>query len=72
MLVDVDHLLATPVYDSTRCSIGFHPLHRLGFIAAYSVLCLFPASRIVGIGLLVHMSLDAVDCQANAGVWIYQ
>ena len=25
MLVDLDHLLATPIYDPNRCSIGFHP-----------------------------------------------
>lgn len=35
MVVDVDHLLATPVYDPERCSIGFHPLHRWPAIAAY-------------------------------------
>ena len=29
MLVDLDHLLANPVYDPQRCSIGFHPLHGL-------------------------------------------
>ena len=28
MLVDLDHLLAVPVYDPLRCSINFHPLHR--------------------------------------------
>ncbi|MFQ5630753.1 MAG: DUF6122 family protein, partial [bacterium] len=27
MLVDLDHLLADPIYDPHRCSIGFHPLH---------------------------------------------
>lgn len=27
MVVDVDHLLADPIYDPERCSIGFHPLH---------------------------------------------
>ena len=27
MLVDVDHLLATPIFDANRCSINFHPLH---------------------------------------------
>ena len=27
MLVDLDHVLADPVYDPARCSIGFHPLH---------------------------------------------
>lgn len=27
MIVDLDHLLADPIYDPNRCSIGFHPLH---------------------------------------------
>jgi len=27
MVVDLDHLLASPIYDASRCSIGFHPLH---------------------------------------------
>ena len=27
MVIDVDHLLADPIYDASRCSIGFHPLH---------------------------------------------
>ena len=26
-LIDLDHLLADPVYAPDRCSIGFHPLH---------------------------------------------
>ncbi len=36
MLVDVDHLLATPVFDPTRCSIGFHPLHSYLAIGLYT------------------------------------
>ena len=28
MLVDLDHLLADPIFDSSRCGIGFHPLQR--------------------------------------------
>ena len=34
MLVDLDHLLANPIYDPNRCSIGFHPLHSYLAIAA--------------------------------------
>lgn len=70
MLVDIDHLLATPVYDPGRCSIGFHPLHQPWFIALYVVLCFFPKSRLVGIGLVLHMCLDAIDCQVTNGLWI--
>ena len=38
LLVDLDHLLAVPVYDPERCSIGFHPLHGLAAIALYAAL----------------------------------
>jgi hypothetical protein len=62
MLVDMDHLLATPIYDSARCSIGFHPLHQPWFIAIYIVLCFYPKSRLVGAGLVIHMVLDQMDC----------
>jgi len=72
MLVDIDHLLATPIYDSGRCSIGFHPLHRLWFIAAYVALCFFPKTRLIGVGLTIHMALDAIDCQVTNGVWVAQ
>lgn len=62
MVVDVDHLLADPVYDPQRCSIGFHPLHRAPAIALYTGMTLLPATRLLGLGLVIHMSLDATDC----------
>ena len=62
MLVDLDHLLADPVYDPGRCSIGFHPLHQYPAIAAYGILLIWPKLRIVAIGLLTHVALDSVDC----------
>ncbi|WP_417360467.1 DUF6122 family protein [Gallaecimonas pentaromativorans] len=62
MLVDADHLLATPVFDPLRCSIGFHPLHQPWAIALYLVLALLPKTRWVGVGLLIHMVLDGLDC----------
>ena len=62
MLVDLDHLLAAPVFDPCRCSIGFHPLHSYIAIGAY-VLLLFPRqTRIIAIGLLLHMMTDGIDC----------
>ena len=39
ILVDLDHLLANPIYDPQRCSIGFHPLHTFLPIAIYFALC---------------------------------
>lgn len=70
MLVDLDHLVANPIYDVTRCSIGFHPFHKIGFVCLYIVLCFIPKTRLVGIGLSVHMALDSIDCQVTNGVWI--
>jgi len=69
MLVDLDHVVADPVYDPQRCSIGFHPLHQPWLFIAYAVLCAIPLTRLVGIGLLIHMALDALDCQITSGVW---
>jgi len=62
MLVDVDHLLADPIYDPGRCSIGFHPLHTWPVMGLYGALALWRPTRVVGVGLLIHMALDAVDC----------
>ena len=60
--IDLDHLLADPVYAPGRCSIGFHPLHRTPAIVFYALLLLPRRTRLLAIGLLVHMGLDALDC----------
>ncbi len=62
MVVDLDHLLSSTVYDPNRCSLGFHPLHTAGPIAVYGLLCLWPRTRWVGLGLVIHMLLDGLDC----------
>lgn len=62
MVVDLDHLLAVPIYDPNRCSIGFHPLHSYYAIGVYVILLFFPKTRLVGIGLVIHMILDYIDC----------
>ena len=62
LLIDLDHLLADPVFDPNRCSIGFHPLHSYLAIGIYAVL-LFPSrTRIFGIALGIHILADSVDC----------
>lgn len=61
-IVDIDHLLASPIFDPDRCSIGFHPLHSYFAIGVYVVLTLIPVTRIAGVGLLLHMGLDLADC----------
>lgn len=62
MLVDLDHLLATPLFDPGRCSIGFHPLHSYYAIGVYVVMLFIPAVRIIAVGLLFHMVTDYQDC----------
>jgi hypothetical protein len=62
MLVDLDHLLAVPIYDTGRCSIGFHPLHSTIAIGIYVILLFPKQTRIVAIGLLMHMATDGLDC----------
>ncbi len=62
MLIDLDHLLATPIFDPNRCSINFHPLHTYAASGVYIILILFKKSRIIGIGLLLHILTDALDC----------
>ena len=68
MLVDLDHLFASPVFQANRCSIGYHPLHSYYAIAGYAVLLFVrrPFS-ILGLGLLFHMLTDLIDC-----LWMFQ
>ena len=69
MLVDLDHLLANPIFAPDRMSIGFHPLHSYYAIAIYLILCFLPYERwhapwwlrAVGIGLTFHMLTDWQD-----------
>ena len=62
MLIDLDHLIASPVFDPNRCSIGFHPLHTVPAILVYT-LCLFvPQLRLIAIGVLIHIGVDTSDC----------
>ena len=68
MLVDLDHLFSDPIFEANRCSIGFHPLHTPYAIIVYIILLFFPKTiRLIGIGLLLHMLADFIDC-----IWLYQ
>ena len=63
MIVDLDHLIANPIFQADRCSINFHPLHTYYAIAVYSILIFFRKPlNIIGIGLLLHMLTDFIDC----------
>ena len=69
LVIDLDHLLADPIYDPTRCSMGFHPLHTLIPVGCYLAMFAHERTRIVGSGLLIHVALDSIDCQVTNGVW---
>ncbi|WP_298520277.1 DUF6122 family protein [uncultured Kordia sp.] len=62
MLIDLDHLLAMPIFDPNRCSINFHPLHTYYAIAVYAGMLFFTKTRVLGIGLLLHILADSADC----------
>jgi len=62
MVIDLDHLLATPIFDPDRCSIGFHPLHSVVPIVVYVAFLIVPKLRWLGAGLCIHIALDALDC----------
>ncbi|WP_299103770.1 DUF6122 family protein [uncultured Tenacibaculum sp.] len=63
MLVDLDHLLAIPIFAPNRCSINFHPLHAYYAMIIYVIfLFLKKPFNIIGIGLLLHMVTDYIDC----------
>ena len=62
MAVDFDHLMANPVYDPNRCSINFHPLHSYIAILLYIFMTAIPKSRLIGLGLLLHIVIDLGDC----------
>ena len=62
LLIHIDHLLASPIYDAERCSIGFHPLHTSIPIVLYTLILLHPKTRALGIGLCLHILLDGADC----------
>jgi len=61
-LIDIDHLLATPIFDANRCSINFHILHTYYAMIVYAGLLFFRKTRIVGVGLLFHLLTDFQDC----------
>ncbi|RXJ50689.1 DUF6122 family protein [Gelidibacter gilvus] len=62
MLIDLDHLLATPLFDPERCSVNFHPLHTYYAMVVYVGFLFFKKTRILGIGLVIHIIADATDC----------
>lgn len=62
MLIDLDHLLADPIFDPNRCSIGFHFFHSTIAILLYTLFLIPKITRIYGIALLWHILTDQIDC----------
>lgn len=64
MAIDLDHLLADPIFDPERCGIGFHPLHTIWAAVAYVILFLMPSWKLkaIAVGCLFHLFTDSVDC----------
>jgi hypothetical protein len=70
ILIDLDHLLANPIFDPNRCSIGFHPLHTLWASLVYFLMLLIPSWRwrAIAIGCILHLGTDTLDCILG-GIW---
>lgn len=64
-LIDLDHLLADPIFDPNRCSIGFHLLHGWEATLAYILMLAIPRwyVRAFALGALWHLAVDYGDCQ---------
>lgn len=62
MAIDLDHLLANPIFEPNRCSIGFHPLHSYWAIAVYVLLLIPKKTRLIALGLVCHIIADVTDC----------
>ena len=64
ILIDLDHLLAKPIFDPNRCSIGFHPLHTKWALMIYLLMLLMPSNiwRAIALGCILHLIVDMFDC----------
>jgi len=67
IFVDLDHLLASPVFDPQRCSINFHPLHSFWAIGIYFAGLFYTKTRWLAFGLVIHMATDLSDC-----IWTFK
>lgn len=70
MLIDLDHLLADPIFDPNRCGIGLHPLHTFWTLIACFFMLLIPSWkwRALALGIILHLGTDALDCILG-GTW---
>ena len=63
-VIDIDHLLANPIYDPNRCGINYHPLHSWYMMPVWIIGLLFKNKfiRYFCLGVLLHLGLDWIDC----------
>ncbi|MGB2088610.1 MAG: DUF6122 family protein [Psychroflexus salarius] len=65
MLIDIDHLWATPIFDPNRCSVGFHTFHSEISLGLYILVFLFSKEfwlKLLTFGLIFHIITDEIDC----------
>ena len=69
MLIDIDHLLARPIFDPNRCSVGTHLLHSYPLVVLYVVMLFLPYARwewpwwlrVLAVGFTFHIFTDWQD-----------
>lgn len=63
-IIDIDHLLANPIYDPARCSINNHPFHSWYTMPLWIIGLLFKNKyiRYFSLAVLLHLWLDYLDC----------
>ncbi|MDD9953391.1 MAG: DUF6122 family protein [Candidatus Woesearchaeota archaeon] len=59
-ILDIDHFLADPFYDPSRCSL-VHPLHSWA-VPIYVVFSFYGRFKYFFWAALLHVILDALDC----------
>lgn len=60
-LIDLDHLLSFPIFESGRCSINNHILHSVYVFPLY-LLGVFTKYRYFFFGLFLHLLIDLYGC----------
>src|SRR5699024_2188430 len=65
-VVDIEHLLADPNYDTDHFRLKYHFMHSYNAIIIYSIAMLYKPTRIIDLCLLLHMITDSIDC-----IWMY-
>jgi hypothetical protein len=62
MLIDLDHLLVEPIFETNRCSINFHFYTYYAMLIYLLLLFFRKPFRDNRNGLLFHMLTDFIDC----------